>query len=429
MICSKTDPKMVVVIKLDLKENVAMRGNKYIGTVSSLYLNYVVYGMVNIILASHMSFLTEQLNTDKSGVSFLVAAIGMGRLLTLYIAGVLSDKFGRKPFVITSCALMVIFLVGIPFSPNVTVAAIFAALAGVANACMDSGTYPALMEIFPKSAGAATVLVRGFISIGAIILPLMVVYFMNHGIFYGVSFFIPALIYFINIFYLSKKKFPCLTSQVIKKKKVQDHGKEYVSKPKFWLEGLCLILIGFTGPALLYIVQLWLPTFGQQVIGLNEAASLKLLTYYSIGSLVSVFTLTLILHKIVKPVTVVLIYPVISILALISLFFFQSPIGVIISSFTIGFSISGVLQLALTVMSEFFGERKGQITGFIYTSTSIAYTIIPLITGFILKNGNVSGIFLFAIFINFIGICLAVLVKYRFIKVFYRKNVTVGDVA
>lgn len=407
-----------------------MRGNKYIGTVSGLYINYILFGMVNIILASHMSFLSEQLNTDKSGVSFLVAAMGMGRLLTLYIAGVLSDKFGRKPFVLSASILFIIFLVGIPLSPSVPVAVVFSFLAGVAISMLDSGTYPALMEAFPKTPGSATVLVRGFVSIGSTLLPLIIVYFMNHEIYYGYSFFLPALVFLFSLIFLSKMKFPSQSQQGQNSVKNEvDSELKLVSKPKFWQEGICLIIIGFTGPALLYILQLWLPTFGQEVVGLNEADSLKLFSYYSIGSLVSVITLVFVLHKIVKPVTVLLIYPVISIIALLSLFVFQSAISIIIISFVIGFSISGVLQLALTVMNEFFGERKGQITGALYTSTSLAYTIVPLITGLIVKDGNVTEIFWFAVSINLVGIISAAVVNYRYIKVFFQKKVSIGEVA
>lgn len=403
-----------------------MRSNKYLNTAGSLYVNYFIFGMVNIMLASHMSFLTKQFHTDKAGISFLVAAMGMGRLFTLYLSGVLSDKFGRKPFIILAVFLYAIFLVGMPLCPSYQIAIVLAILAGVANSLLDSGTYPALMEVFPKSPGTATVFVRGVISIGSMLLPLMIVYFMDHDIYYGISFFLPAIIFIISGIFLLKMKFPTnglKVEKAIQKERNNSTESKFYNKPKFWFEGLCLILIGFTGPALLYIIQLWLPTFGQQVIGMTESSSLKLLSYYSIGSLVSVAVLVMTLHKFVKPVTVVLLYPLISIISLVILITFKSPIVTIISSFLIGFSISGVLQLALTVMSEFFSEKKGQITGFIYTATSLAYTLIPLITGNIQKNGSVTGVFTVAIIINFIGIVLAGLVLYRYGKVFNTNSI------
>src|SRR4051794_33142711 len=143
----------------------------YLKMASSLYLNYLLLGMINVILVSNMSFLSKQLNTDSAGISFLISAIGVGKLVALSISGKLSDKVGRKPLVVTASFLYLIFLIGIPLAPNYQLAFIFAVIAGMSNSIMDSGTYPALIEAFPKTSGSATVLLKAFISIGSTILP------------------------------------------------------------------------------------------------------------------------------------------------------------------------------------------------------------------------------------------------------------------
>ena len=88
--------------------------NPNVRMASSLYLNYFLLGMINVIIASHMSFLSEQLNTDSAGISSLISAIGIGKLVTLSVSGQISDKFGRKPLVVTASFLYLIFLIGIP---------------------------------------------------------------------------------------------------------------------------------------------------------------------------------------------------------------------------------------------------------------------------------------------------------------------------
>lgn len=145
-----------------------------IKTASGMYINYFFLGMVNIILASNMSSLTKQWNTDPTGISYVIAAIGFGKLLTYGISGVLSDKIGRKPLVVASAGIMAVFLVGIPLSPSYELAFVFALLAGVANSAMDAGTYPALTELFPSASGSANVLVKAFMSVGAALLPLLI---------------------------------------------------------------------------------------------------------------------------------------------------------------------------------------------------------------------------------------------------------------
>lgn len=167
--------------------------NKYMLSASGMYINYFLLGMVNIMLASNMSFLTKQLNTDGAGISYIISAIGIGKLLSYSLSGILSDKVGRKPLIIVSSLTMAIFLIGIPLSPNYQTAFIFAIIAGIANSAMDAGTYPALIEVFPKSSGSASVLVKAFISAGAALLPFMIAFLRIVICFMGMLFSFPLL--------------------------------------------------------------------------------------------------------------------------------------------------------------------------------------------------------------------------------------------
>ena len=108
---------------------------------------------------------------DVMAVTSIAAALGLGRLISLPFAGPLSDKLGRRLSVIIGCASYVIFLVGIAFSPNTTIAYIAAVLDGIANSFLDTATYPAaaggvlqmatavVNNLFPKIKGTITSLV------------------------------------------------------------------------------------------------------------------------------------------------------------------------------------------------------------------------------------------------------------------------------
>ncbi|OLN23641.1 hypothetical protein BTO30_03475 [Domibacillus antri] len=41
-------------------------------------MNYFLLGMVNIMLSSNMAALSEQWETDKAGISYIISAIGNG---------------------------------------------------------------------------------------------------------------------------------------------------------------------------------------------------------------------------------------------------------------------------------------------------------------------------------------------------------------
>ena len=53
----------------------------YIKVAIRLYSNYFLLGMVNIILSSNMASLTEKWDTTSTGISYVIAAIGFGKLL------------------------------------------------------------------------------------------------------------------------------------------------------------------------------------------------------------------------------------------------------------------------------------------------------------------------------------------------------------
>ncbi|MED5243780.1 MULTISPECIES: MFS transporter [Priestia] len=391
--------------------------NKYMLSASGMYINYFLLGMVNIMLASNMSFLTKQLNTDGAGISYIISAIGIGKLLSYSLSGILSDKVGRKPLILVSSLTMAIFLIGIPLSPNYPTAFIFAIIAGIANSAMDAGTYPALIEVFPKSSGSASVLVKAFISAGAALLPFMIAFFADRDLFYGYAFFLPALIYLLNMIFMFKLPFPNHKREQNTVQQESAEENKFVSPPNMKQEGIALIVIGFTSTALFTVAQIWLPTYGQQVLGMAESSSVRLLSYYSIGALISVLVLAVLLSKVLRPVTVILVYPMITLIAVLTLLFVKVPAIAIAAAFFMGFSTAGVFQLAITVMTELFWNKKGTVTGIVATAAGLAAILLPLATGLMSKTGHISIIFIFDAMLSVVGMAAAAFVNYRYRKI------------
>ncbi|MFJ7680034.1 MFS transporter [Peribacillus sp. NPDC097198] len=387
--------------------------NRHLNTATGVYMNYFLLGMVNIMLASNMSYLSEQWDTDSAGISYIIAAIGVGKLLTYAYTGYLSDKIGRKPLVYASAFGMGIFLIGIPLSPSYQLAFVFAILAGVANSSMDAGSYPGLIEIFPNSAGSASVLVKAFMSAGAFLLPFMILFISDHDMFYGYAFFIPAAIYLINMLFLFTVSFPSNPKGNASISENNTKKSKFKGKPVLRKEGFALILIGFTSTGLFTVSQIWLPSYGQEAVGMSMANSIKLLSYYSLGALISVLVLSVLLKKFLQPITVIMVYPIITFISILTILLVKIPIIVSITAFFIGLSTAGVFQLAITIMTEFFWEKKGTVTGFVATAAGLASIVMPLITGMMSKSGNISIIFIFDAFLSIIGFISAVYVYYR----------------
>ena len=387
--------------------------NKYMPTALSMYINYFIHGMGAIILAQNIDFLMEQLNTNKAGVSYVISALGLGRLIVLFVSGVLSDKYGRKPFILLGMGTYVLFMGGILISTNVTMAFFFALLAGMANSFMDSGTYPALTECFPKASGSANVAIKAFISAGQFIVPWIISFLIANNLYYGWSFIFCISVFVINGLFILKLPFPDFKAEPKKENFVEEKVEAKV-KANFWIEGICLILIGFTATATFQVIANWLPSFAREVAGVEQTVSLKLISIYSTGSIVSVFVTSILVAKWIKQVRFTFVYPLISLIMLTILWFFPSTTTCIISAFVIGFSAAGgVLQLALTSMSELFPTSKGKITGIVFTSSSLASTIVPSITG-ILADISLSHVILLDMGITTLGVVLALIVNIRY---------------
>lgn len=388
--------------------------NLYFKGTLGMYLNFFILGMVNIIFSTNMESLTEQLNTNVAGISFLLSAFGIGKLLTYAINGYLSDKIGRKPLVAAASILMTIFLIAFPSSPNYQIAFILSILMGVGNSAMDSGTYPALTESYPKSAGTANVLAKVFNSFGAILLPLLITFLTNNHLGYQYSFYIPAIVTLLALVLILSSPFPNHKKEASdQKEEASAKNNIFTSKPKFWVEGLALIVIGFTSLGLLMVAPLWLPTLAQEILNMSAAQSITMLSFYSVGSFVSVILLVFALKKI-SSLSVLIAYPIITIVAYLILLSASSTSVAIVGAFFLGLSISGILQLAITAITQLFSENKGAMTGIISTAGSIATITMPALSGTMIESVGIVPVIWLQIALAAIGALAAIIVKIRF---------------
>ena len=402
--------------------------NKYIPTSICLYINYFVHGMGAIILAQNMDYLANQLNTDSAGIAYVISGLGIGRLIVLFVMGALSDKFGRKPFVFLGGLFYIGFLLGILISPNLEVAFLFAILGGIANSTLDAGTYPALMESFPKATGTASILTKAAIAGGQFVLPIVMTMIIAFKAYYGWSFLFCVAILALNALAVLKMPFPNHKQPAAEE--IADESIEKDTKPlpklkqkaNFWIEGICFIIIGYTSTATFYLVSIWLPKFSESVAMMSPSASAQTISYYAMGTLTSVILTSILVKSLIRPVYIVFVYPCLSAIMLFVLFLFPSPMLCMAGGFILGFTAAGgVLQLALTTMSEFYPEGKGKVLGIFFTSSSLATFSIPVITGIISKS-SIANIILLDAFIAVLGTVLASVIIARYHKIFELPN-------
>lgn len=389
-----------------------MTQTERIKTTICLYLNYLVHGMAIVILAQNMTVLSRQWRVSDAGVALVISSLGIGRLLVLYLAGSLSDRLGRKVFVQLGILTYTLFFVGIVLSPNMVVAYGAGILAGMANSFLDSGTYPALMELYPQRQATANIMIKAFASIGELLLPLLVAGLDHLNWWYGWSFIGCVVLLVLNFILLQSRQFPALSTHTptpTKTATIQAKSKAKLT-PKQLVMGIVLTIFGYISMATFYLVSQWLTKYGSDVIKLDLVHARLLVSVYSVGSILGVIVTALLVERVLKPVWFMLVDTVLSLMALLVLVLVPTLSAALISSFVIGCTAAGgVMQLGLTVMSEVFPYAKGRITGIYYTASGLASFTIPIVTAWI-SIESIQNIMWFDVGIAAVGVLCSLIV-------------------
>ncbi|MBX4132934.1 MFS transporter [Frischella sp. Ac48] len=380
----------------------------------SIYANYIIQSIALIVIMQFSAEISKQFGTDLIGVGYIASGIGFGKIFLMFIGGILSDIFGRKPFIYLGMCCYIIFFIGLLFCHDIETAFYLAMFIGAGNSFLDTGSMPALTECFPRSAGTASVLIKAFISIGTLVLPFIVTVFHIYQLWYGYAFIGFVVYLLINLLFLLPRTFPSSNTVICSDKGESNY---FIGKPNFWFEGICLIIMGFTTTATFVIILQWLPAIAEKGIGMDEISSKQLISYYSTASIISVFSTAYIVKKFVKPIYCIIILPLLSVVIL-SLFLMNlTPAMSFFVAIGMGLTAAGgVLQLTLVVMQQLFPDRKGLAVGTMYTLSGLSFVVIPLVIPKLAVT-NVSYAILVDLIIALCSVILGVIVYSRFKKV------------
>ena len=381
---------------------------KYYPSAFILYLNYFIHGIGCSILGQ--AVIKEMLvaqwgqGMDAIGqVTMVAAALGLGRLISLPIAGPLSDKMGRKLSSLIGIASYAIFFIGVAMSPNMWVAYAAAILGGIANSFLDTGVIPACVEILePRSS-----LTKFFISAAQLLLPFML------GALAGASLSYNVLLYISGIAIIVIGVLVVFAPLPKAEKKAGEKAPgllENIRNSHFTAESIALIVIGFTCTA---TFQLWLncaQTFAKELAGVSDPSMMQ--TCYSFGSLAAIIVTAGLVSRI-KGVRFLFVYPLVTLLTLLLVYVVRSETMCYIGAALVGYSAGGViLQLVTATANDLFPHIKGTITSIVMIMSSLSnYTILS-----VAGTMDSAQILMMNIVITLIGVLLALFVNLRFQK-------------
>ncbi|EAF5463107.1 MFS transporter [Listeria monocytogenes] len=393
-----------------------MNAKRFYPTAIALYFTYFIHGIGVSILGQYKQDFAGVWGADKlsdgtfdvSMVIAVIAALGLGRLLTLPISGPFSDKFGRKPSALIGVSLYAVYFIGLAFAPNMYIAYAFAFVGGAANSFLDTAVTPSVLEIFTKNGAIANMFTKFSISIGQFVLPFAIGMVAAANMSFRTLFVITMVLIVIDGLIIAFMPFPPMNNNV-------GGEKAKPEKMKFNATSWAIIGIGFTCTS---TFQLWLNCNQElgKLYGMADPS--KIQSFYSLGTMCAILITAVLVKKFILPVRILILYPAIATLMLLIIYIVQTPTICLIGGFVIGYAAAGgVLQLAVSTANEFFPTNKGKITSIVMISSSLANYIVLNVASYITKAGGIEGpkyVLLFNVAITVIGILLAIFVNMRY---------------
>jgi MFS family permease len=124
--------------------------------------------------------------------------------------------------------------------------------------------------------------------------------------------------------------------------------------------------------------------------------------------------------KVVEPVRILFIYPIIAVASLVVAYFVQTPEMCLIAGFMLGYSgAGGVLQIGVATANKMFPSNKGKITSIFMISSSLANYLVLNVASAITSAGGTNGpryVLLFNAAITAVGVLLALYINMQFNK-------------
>lgn len=385
--------------------------NRFLSTAVVLYISYIMMGLRLSMLAQYKPQFSNLWHTDVAGVLQVVAAIGLGGIISILITGPISDFFGRKVCGVIGHLIWAGYFIGLLYAPNLTVAYIIGTIAGIGQSFVNSSNFPALMEIFPKKSSVAGLMSKFAINVGQFALPVMAFVASLLGANYRGVFMTSGIIYLALAALLSILPYP--------KAGVSEDTKQKLPSKRARLKDIhltpgivALSLIGYTATA---VFLLWVNTYQELAKGLGMSDPINLQSIYAIGAAIAVLFNSFIINKGVKEVDILIVFPLLTVAGLLLPIIFKEQWTLYAASLAVGFfAASGLYQVALTVLGNSYPEIKATVQSwaafFSALSNLTIFTLAAWITSWAGANASVDIVWM-NIIISLIGTILAIIVK------------------
>lgn len=362
-----------------------MKNNKYKVTAATLYLGtFLMQGVSLSILAQYKAQFASLWNCDIASVLSLISVNNLGALIFTLLVGPISDRFGRKIPAIIGNLFQGCYYFSLISAPSLAVEKILAFIFyGLGNSFAYVTGNATILEIFPKRASSANVMIKFLISVGQFLLPWFILWASLTHTNFKVVFIGAGLIYVLVSIILGCSKFPPYKT----KDTENTRGHKFnIKSLKLDASVLALIFIGYTSVA---EFNLWTNTYQElaKVYGISQPSIIE--SIYAVGGAISVLLTSYLVAGRVKESTILTYYPFLAGIAVMLEVLIPHAWIMYPAAFLFGlFAAGGLFQLCTALLAKKIPKYKA-------TAISLAQ--------FMSLVGNTSIIFFASLFVRHFG--------------------------
>ena len=385
--------------------------------VFEVYAMFMLVGAACVSIGTSLLHLSQYYEITISHAAVLASAMALGRVSTVFISSMITERFGSKFSLSAGIILLGIFCLGIPSTKSFILAAVCAALGGIGQGLSDSSCPVILQHVFKENYHRAVSMTQVFYGIGNFITPFVFSLLLLAGmkwqlLYYGL--FLLALV-MIAVMQFVRVQVSETTKQKAEAKKVEK-PKEKINRKVVIL----FILLAFTYTAMVNTVYTYTAAYNMS-LGFDESVSVTMLTMFSIGTMLGSLFFTWVLKYF--RVTSVMFFNCIVSFVIFQLIRIITAEAVLLSGYFVFGSLFGVVySFLVSASTEMMPSRASFAAAMVAFCSGSADILSPLITGQLVNRWGIGMSFKYGSFMGTGMVILVTAFYFAFVRAEKKKH-------
>ncbi len=364
---------------------------------------YLLTGAACILVGSSMSYLMVHFDATLAQVAAIQSVYALGRVLTVFVTGWITERFGVKRSLFIGVSLLFIFLVGIPLTHSYPVALVLAFLGGAGMGSQDTACPVILSAVYPNSYASMLSAGQALFGAGCFLPPLVMSisialdlpFYVGYYLFGGL-----ALVMLLVLPFLRLPEMQHLGTD-------GGHVAHAMRLRCRWLGLAAFVVITFAYSAIVNTINLYTATFSEG-LDLPAAVAANLLTVFNLSSMVGSLCFTVILRK-ARPIMVLIVNCCVALAALAVAVTLQNAVVYFISLAVAGFVLGVLFSVIVTLATGLYPAHASLAAAGVAVVSGASDTVNPLITGNLFTRMGIGMAYPYAIVVIIITLLAAVL--------------------